>query len=79
MIGEQMRCFMNNLLERADRTGTWKIHFASCREAYNMVLAAVDGKTGDPHQFRDYRLKQIMNEGIGRQPEYRPDGSLVLA
>lgn len=79
MIGEQMRRFMGELLELADRIGDWKIHFASCREAYNMVLAAVDGKTGDPHQFRDYRLKQIMSEGIGQQTEYRRDGSLAIA
>ncbi len=79
MIGEQMRRFMNDLLELADRTGNLKIHFASCREAYNMVMAAVDGRTGDPHQFRDYRLKQIMSEGIRQQAEYSRDQSLVVA
>jgi hypothetical protein len=79
MIGEQMRRFMSELLELADRTRDWKIHFASCREAYNMVVAAVEGKTGDPHQFRDYRLKQIMSEPIRRQTEPSRDASLVVA
>jgi hypothetical protein len=77
MIGDQMVRFMNGLLELADRTGDWKIHFASCREAYNMVLAAVDGKTGDPHQFRDYRLRQIMSDAITQQTE--SVDSLVVA
>jgi hypothetical protein len=26
-----------------------------------MVMAAVDGKTGSPGQYRDYKLRQIMD------------------
>jgi hypothetical protein len=26
-----------------------------------MVLAAIDGKTGSPNEFRDYRLQSIMS------------------
>jgi hypothetical protein len=44
-----------------------------------MVVAAVEGKTGDPHQFRDYRLKQIMSEPIRQQTEHSRDASLVVA
>jgi hypothetical protein len=62
MIGEQLKRFMGEVLELADRTGKFKIHFASTREAYNMVMAAVDGAEGDPHTYRDYRLTQIMAE-----------------
>jgi hypothetical protein len=35
--------------------------FASAREAANMVFAAVDGKKRTPGEFRDYRLKAIMD------------------
>jgi hypothetical protein len=62
MIGDQMKRFMTELLELAERTREFKIHFASAREAFNMVMAAVDGQVGEPGDYRDYRLRQIMNE-----------------
>ena len=60
MIGEQMKRFMGEVMELAEQTGRFKIHFASAREAFNMVMAAVDGRQGDPNDYRDYRLRQIM-------------------
>jgi len=60
MIGAQMRQFMNEVLESAERTKAFTIHFASAREAFNMVMAAVDGHSGSPHNYRDYKLHQIM-------------------
>lgn len=63
MIGEQMKRFMQEVLELGDRTGEFKVHFASAREAFNMVAAAVDGKQGEPGSYRDYKLRQIMQEG----------------
>lgn len=62
MIGEQMKRFMREVLEVAERTGEFKVHFASAREAFNMVVAAVDGKEGPPGAYRDYKLRQIMQE-----------------
>lgn len=62
MIGEQMRRFMNGVLELGDRTGKFKISFASAREAFNMVLAAIEGQGGSPGDYRDYCLRQIMKE-----------------
>ena len=62
MIGEQMKRFMNEVLEFGDRTGQYKITFASAREAFNMVMAALDGHGGNPGAYRDYRLRQIMKE-----------------
>jgi hypothetical protein len=59
-IGDPVRRFWNEVLEYSDRSGKFKIHFASAREAYNMVRAAVDGKNGNPHHYRDYRLHPIM-------------------
>ncbi|HEV7797858.1 MAG TPA: hypothetical protein VGO73_06870 [Pyrinomonadaceae bacterium] len=62
MIGEQMKRFMNGVLEVAERTGEFKVHFASAREAFNMIVAAVDGREGEPGAYRDYKLRQIMQE-----------------
>jgi len=77
MIGEQLKRFMREVLELADRTGKFKIHFASAREAYNMVMAAVDGAKGDPHAYRDYRLTQIM-KGKPNAITSKPDSELVI-
>ena len=33
------------------------LHYITAREAYNIVKAAEDGKTGNPHQYRDYLIK----------------------
>lgn len=61
-IGEGAKRFFSELIERSEKNGDFKVHFASAREAFNMVLAAIDGKTGDPHKFRDYRLRSIMRK-----------------
>jgi hypothetical protein len=60
MIGEPMRRFLETVLELGEQTGSFRLHFATAREAFNIVLAATDGHTGDPGQYRDYRLQQIM-------------------
>jgi hypothetical protein len=60
VIGEPLSRALGELLDHADRTGEFKIHFATTREAFNMILAAVDGQAGNPGAFRDYRLQQIM-------------------
>lgn len=32
----------------------YRLHYVTAREAYNIVKAAEDGKTGNPNEFRDY-------------------------
>lgn len=61
-IGERMRQFWEEVIEYGERSGQFKIHFASSREAFNMVMAAVDGHDGEPGHYRDYKLRQIMRE-----------------
>ena len=61
-IGERARGFFAEIVEHGEKSGAYKTHFASAREAFNMVSAAIDGKTGNPGEYRDYRLKRIMDE-----------------
>ncbi|HEX3279725.1 MAG TPA: hypothetical protein VHR36_00725 [Pyrinomonadaceae bacterium] len=61
MIGEQMKRFLNEMMDYSERASI-KVHFATAREAFNMVAAAVEQQTGEPGQFRDYKLRQIMQE-----------------
>ena len=73
-IGEKAVRFFNEVIENGERTKDYAVHFASAREAFNMVTAAIDGKTGTPHDYRNYRLRAIMEENnlkanIRRQAE----------
>ncbi|HEY0546871.1 MAG TPA: hypothetical protein VGC91_15935 [Pyrinomonadaceae bacterium] len=65
-IGERIRRFWEEAIEHGERTGEYKIHFASAREAFNLAMAAMDGRTGEPGLYRDYRLKQIMRREAKR-------------
>jgi len=60
-IGEKAIRFFNEVIENGERTKDYTVHFASAREAFNLVAAAIDGKTGTPNEFRDYRLRAIMD------------------
>ncbi len=70
-IGEDAQRFFGEIIENGEKTGKYKVYFASAREAFNMVSAAIDGKKGKPGEFRDYRLKAIMNETAERASEKR--------
>ena len=62
VIGHVMRSFLEEVMEASERAPRFKLHFATAREAFNIAMAAVDGKSGDPHLYRDYLLHPIMNE-----------------
>lgn len=62
-IGDDAKRFFTELVEESNKTGDLKIHFATAREAFNMVAAAIDEKAGSPHEYRDYRLRSIMEDG----------------
>jgi len=68
MIGDPMRRFLEDLLAVGERTGQFKLHFASAREAFNLAIAATDGHRGDPNHYRDYLLQPIMRESKFAEP-----------
>jgi hypothetical protein len=70
-IGEDAQRFFNEIIENGEKTGDYKVYFASAREAFNMASAAIDGKKGSPGEFRDYRLKSIMSESAAKIDETR--------
>lgn len=61
-IGEGAKRFFSEIIEEGEKTDKFKVYFASAREAFNMVSAAIDGKKGSPGEYRDYRLRSIMDE-----------------
>ena len=55
LLGEGGRA-MHAALREAMRRG-WKLHYVTARELYNVARAAMDGHTGDPSAYYDYRIK----------------------
>jgi hypothetical protein len=67
MIGDVMQRFLLEALELSERTGQFKLHFASAREMFNIAMAGIDEREGDPRLYRDYRLRQIMQAAAPEQ------------
>ena len=61
-IGEDAKAFFSNIVEAGEKSGEYSVHFASAREMYNIALAATEWKQGNPHEYRDHKLRLIMNE-----------------
>jgi hypothetical protein len=59
VLGAPMRKFLQELVEGApERNET--LHFVTAREMTNIILAACDGREGNPGDYRDYRFKRFM-------------------
>jgi hypothetical protein len=58
VVGEPMRKFLRELVEGAEQRGE-NLHFVSAREMVNIILAACDGREGNPAEYRDYRLRRM--------------------
>lgn len=72
VIGDEMRRFLLETLELADRTSQFKLHFATAREMFNMAMAAIEGQAGDPGLYRDYKLRQIMQSAPSHSAQPEP-------
>ena len=77
MIGEQMKRFMGEVLELSEQTGKFRVHFATAREAFNMVAAAVDGAQQAPSEYRNYKLRMIMDEASSKVSSFEDERDLV--
>ena len=79
MIGEPVKVFWSEVMELAERTGQFKLHFASAREVFNMIMAAVENQSGDPALYRDYSLVQVMDENLrSKVSQPRSESELVV-
>lgn len=58
--GAHMQRFLSGLISGADQRDE-SIHFVTAREMVNIILAACDGREGNPAEYRDYRLKLAAN------------------
>ena len=58
MLGATGQRFLRDLIEGA-RQRSETLHFVSVREMVNIMLAACDGREGNPGEYREYRLKRF--------------------
>jgi hypothetical protein len=63
VLGESMRDFLCELMKGAAERGEI-VHFVSAREMVNIVLAACDGRDGNPGEYRDYRFKRTRTKAF---------------
>ena len=52
---------------------------AGAAHPFNLVAAAVAGKAGEPGSFRDYKLRQIMQEKPAAEAVNEHETELVLS
>jgi hypothetical protein len=76
-IGEEAKRFFSEIIERGEKTSAYDVHFATPREAFNMVKAAIDGKVGSPGDFRDYHLRAIMDNAPAKLPISKKESILI--
>ena len=57
MLGSPIQQFLRELVGRPQRQDKYQVHFVTAREMVNITLAACDGCTGNPGQYRDYRFR----------------------
>ena len=63
VIGDSFRKFLSDLVGGAGvRKET--LHFTSAREMTNILLAACDGREGNPGDYRDYRFKRVADSPL---------------
>jgi hypothetical protein len=59
MLGAPMQNFLRDLTRGGPDRGGYLVHFVTAREMVNIALAACDGRSGNPSQYRDYRFQLI--------------------
>jgi hypothetical protein len=59
MFGASIGEFLKELIEGPGNGPEYRVHFVTMREMFNIALAACDEHTGNPGEYRDYRLQLI--------------------
>ena len=50
-----------DLIQRYNDGESWRLHFATAREAYNIVKAAEAGRERDPGRYRNFEIAPYRN------------------
>ena len=73
MLGASVQRFLRELVEGPGNRSEYHLHFVTMREMANIVLAACDGREGNPGEYRDYRFQlvqaRISADRMGRRSD----------
>lgn len=61
VLGKRIDEMFTYLEDKYNDGVNYKLHYVTARQAYNIIKAAEDGKTGDPAAYRDYLIKPYRN------------------
>ena len=75
VMGTPMQRFLAEFVEGA-RDRNEVIHFVTAREMVNIILAACDGREGNPGEYRDYRLKLTGDASVQFRKSTNPQVSV---
>ena len=56
LLSDHGRSMHRALREHYNDGRSWKLHYVTAREMYNVAKAALAGKSGDPNDYRDFEL-----------------------
>jgi hypothetical protein len=57
VLGSGSRALHEELTTRYNDGHNWRLHYVTAREMFNIAMAAMEGKSGDPAQYRDHLLR----------------------
>ncbi len=61
LLGPETEALFSDLEKRYNDGKRFVLHYVTAREAYNIIQAAADGKTGNPNDYRNYQLPPPVN------------------
>ena len=56
LLGKPMDDLLSYLETKYNDGESYRLHYVTSREMYNIIKAAEEGKSGNPHLYRDYKL-----------------------
>src|SRR5690606_26945125 len=56
LLGPASHAMYQHLEQRYNDGKDYVLHYVSSREVYNIIKAAEAGRSGNPHEFRDFEL-----------------------
>jgi len=59
MLGTSIQNFLQELVKGPGNRTEYRLHFVTVREMVNIILAACDGRGGNPGEYRDYHFQLI--------------------
>ncbi len=64
LLGPAANELFGDLGRRYNDGERYVLHYVTPREAYNIIQAAADGRSGNPNEYRDYRIPPPANEWV---------------